>query len=648
MSDFSGRRVFVSGGAGVIGRELVSLLHQQGARILVGDLEPRPEGFPSAVAYRRGDLNHITPAELQEFAPEYYFHLAASFERSVETPGFWNEGHANNIALSHHLIDCMREVSELERVVFASSYLVYDKALYTNDEPGHAPVYLREEDPIRPRNLCGSAKHHHELELEFLETDPATRFRSVSARIYRSYGLGSRDVISRWVRSALAGEEIEVFREEGAFDYVFARDVAKGLLALAASEASGVVNLATGRPRTVGEVVAILERYFPELQVRRSESDIPFEAAAADTTRLRSLTREVPATSLEAGIAEIIAHEREQQRAPRVHTGARVERGRDLMITSISRKTPLLECAKRALTKFDPGARVHGADLDPEALGRHFVDTFWVSPPFAEAGVEGLVDHCARNGIRYILPTRDGDLEWFANAREELAGAGIEVMVSPPETIALCRDKLRFAAHLEQHGLPAIATAQTTEVLPRSATWVVKERWGSGSRGVYCDVPAHRLDELAAELEDPIFQPFIRGRELSVDLYRDRAGRVHGSICRTRDTVIAGESQVTTVVDAPALSKVCEEVAHCLNVQGHVTMQAIETPEARVRIVECNARFGGASTLSERAGLESFYWFLLEASGRGLERAPFRPRSGALRLVRHATDRFVVAGAGSG
>jgi len=641
VSGFSGRRVFVSGGAGVIGRELVALLHQQGARVLVGDLAPRPESFPAAVAYRRGDLNHITAAELQAFAPEFYFHLAASFERSVETPGFWNEGHHNNIALSHHLIDCMREVPELERVVFASSYLVYDAARYTRSTPGGEPVWLREEDPIRPRNLCGSAKHHHELELEFLEADPQTRFRTVSARIYRSYGLGSRDVISRWVRAALAGEVIDVFREEGCFDYVFARDVAKGLLALGTSDAGGVVNLATGTPRSVGDVVSILESYFPDLRARRVKSEIGYEAAAADTTRLRAATNYVPGTTLEAGIAEIVAYEGSQKKHPRT-PNAPMTHGRDLMITSVSGKTPLVECARRALAKFDPTARVHGSDCSPDALARHFVDAFWISPPFAEAGIAGLIDHCHRNGIRYLIPTRDGELMLFAKAREELSAAGIEVMVSRPECIARCTDKLHFAKHLEGCGLPVIPTSERLEQLAEATTWVVKERFGSGSRGVHCDVPTIRVDELAARLQNPIFQPFVRGREASVDLYRDRAGRVHGTVCRTRDTVIAGESQITTVIDSPSLAKVCEEVAHAVDLFGHATLQAIETPDGQIQIVECNARFGGASTLSERAGLESFYWFLLEASGRGLERTPFAPRREPLRLVRHAADRFVT------
>ncbi|MCP5044241.1 MAG: NAD-dependent epimerase/dehydratase family protein, partial [bacterium] len=417
MSALADKRVFVSGGAGVIGRELVAMLAAAGADVMVGDLAPCPASLPSDVAYRRGDLNHITGAELRAFDPQVFFHLAASFERSVETGGFWNEGHHNNLVLSHHLMDCMTGVESLERVVFASSYLVYDPALYTFDAPQSQPRRLDERAPIRPRNLCGSAKHHHELELEFLSDLPEVDFTAISARIYRSYGLGSRDIISRWVRSLLAGEALEVFGEQGCFDYVFARDVARALVELAVSDATGVANLATGKPRRVADVLAILARLFPDMRTRSVPSDIAYEAAAADVTRLREQTGYVPGTTLEEGIAEIVAWERSRSHKHALPVSMPDTGARDVLITSISKKIPLIQCVRRALAKFDPGARVHGADSDSEALGQHFVDVFWVAPSLDRDAGAGLIEHCRRNGIRFLIPTRDGELLFFSRLR---------------------------------------------------------------------------------------------------------------------------------------------------------------------------------------------------------------------------------------
>ena len=649
VRNLAGQRIFVSGGAGVIGRELVPMLIDAGAEVLVGDLEPRPPDFPKKVAYRRGDLNRITERELRAFSPEVFFHLAATFERSVETPGFFDEGHRHNIALSHHLIGCMAKLSSLGRVVFASSYLIYDPALYTTDRPQAEAAVLDETATIRPRNLCGSAKHHHELELEFLSECPDVAFTSVSARIFRSYGCGSRDVISRWVRSLLAKEVLEVYGVEGSFDYIFARDVARGLLALAMSEAKGVVNLATGSSRRVSEVLAILLDHFPSMETRSLPTDIAYETAAADVTRLLDETGWSPQTRIEEGIAEIIAYEHKQAatyatRTPQIRwqsRSSRTPRGQNVLITSIAKKIPLIRSVRRALAKFDPGALVYGADCDADALGVHFVDAFWQCPRLDELSFQGLLEYCLRHGISFVVPTRDAELPVFAEYRPALAEAGIEVLVGSPSSVANCVDKLRFAKLLEVSRLPAIPTTEDFDSVRDHPSLVVKERFGGGSKNLHCNVSPEEALGLSKHLESPIFQPFLQGREFSVDLYRDRKGCVHGVVCRTRDSVVGGESQITTLVESPVLADLCEQVVRALAFWGHATLQAIELPSGEFRMLECNARFGGASTLSDEAGLESFYWFLLEASGENLNSHPFARSRAGLRLIRHASDHFV-------
>ncbi len=624
------------------------MLDELECEVLVGDLQARPREWSPRVAYRQGDLNDLREHELEALAPEVFFHLAASFERSVETQGFWGEGHHNNIALSHHLMDCMTRVPSLRRVVFASSYLIYDPALYTSAAPQQVPTSLDEASPIRPRNLCGSAKHHHELELEFLSECPDLCFTSVSARIFRSYGRGSRDVISRWVRSLLAGEAIELYGAEGCFDYIFARDCARGLLALAASDANGVVNLGTGTPRRISEVVEVLSQHFPSMQARALSTEIPYEAAAADVARLRDEVGWSPQMTLEQGISEIVDYEREQRgmvassRSSFMATprASRSSHG-NVLITSISKKVPLIRSVRRALAKFDPEARVHGADCDPEALGLHFVDAFWQCPPLVDWNVETLLEYCRANGIRYVVPTRDAELSVLADYRPALAAKGVEVLVSSPACVRNCVDKLRFARLLEAAELPVIATAEAIDRSWGAPTFVVKERTGSGSKNLHCNVDPEEARELAKSLSSPIFQPFVEGREFSIDLYRDRTGQVHGAVCRTRDSVVAGESQITTLVDSPGLVDLCERVVRALDFWGHATLQAIELASGEFQLLECNARFGGASTLSDEAGLESFYWFLLEASGENLVSHSFVPVSGSLKLVRHPVDHFV-------
>ena len=130
MESLKGKKVFISGGAGVIGQELVKLLNEIGAIIMVGDKERIPSAFPNSIIYRQGDLNYITQVELDFFDPEIFIHLAASFERSNETYDHWEENFWNNVRLSNYLMGLIRNCPSIKRVVNASSYLIYDESLY--------------------------------------------------------------------------------------------------------------------------------------------------------------------------------------------------------------------------------------------------------------------------------------------------------------------------------------------------------------------------------------------------------------------------------------------------------------------------------------------------------------------------------------
>ncbi len=301
MEEFRGKRVFISGGAGVIGSILVGKLHEVGAKIYVGDLKPRPKNWGEDITYRQGDLNEISPKELLDFSPEYYFHLAATFERTAESPEFWTENFHHNILLSHYLLNILKDCAALQRIVFASSYLVYEPLTYLTQL--HLPkcFLLSENSPINPRNLCGASKLLHERELAFLHTKS-----SVSARIFRVYGKNSRDIISRWIQSLIKGETITVFAKEGSFDFVYADDVAEGLLRLAVTTFRGHVNLGRGSSRRIEAVLTALRKHFPKMKTVEETSPILFENSEADMTLFKQITGWEPEYTLRKGIEELV------------------------------------------------------------------------------------------------------------------------------------------------------------------------------------------------------------------------------------------------------------------------------------------------------------------------------------------------------
>ncbi len=299
------KRVLVTGSSGVIGTPLVKLLKEAGANVQTVD--KKSDTFP--VGSVLADLAIEIPRIIYDFKPQVVFHLAAVFERTVEMAGYWETSFENNVLVSHMLLQTLVDAKSVETFVFASSYLIYDSRQYL-DVP--QICYLRETDAIRPRNLVGAAKFLFEQELDFID-NVERKFRTISARIYRVYGRGSRDIISRWIRTILAEETILVFGRGNKFDFIFADDVAQGLVRLAESQARGIVNLGLGQPHDIQQVWDTLELLLPNVRAQPLlDLKTPRETSAADMYLFEHYTGWEPQTTLEDGIKNIIEYERER------------------------------------------------------------------------------------------------------------------------------------------------------------------------------------------------------------------------------------------------------------------------------------------------------------------------------------------------
>lgn len=599
-----GKKVFVSGGAGVIGLELVQMLHARGAILLVGDLKDKPDIFSDDIQYRKGDLNLITKEELLNFEPEYFFHLAATFERSAETWGHWEENFWNNVRLSNHLMSLMRNTPSLRRVVNCSSYLIYDKSLYQFKTAKEKPIRLKESDPISPRNLTGMAKLAHEVELNFLVQFNETPFSIVSARIYRGYGYNSRDVISRWVRDLIEGREITVYNPEGTFDYMFGTDTAEGLIRLAETNYSGIVNLGTGESRRVSDVISILKSSFPEAIINYVHSNEPIESSEADTTLLNTLLGWLPSRKLEHTIPDIIEFERSKSKD--INSSPVVNR---VLVTSISNKISLLKDVRQSLGKINGMWELVGADLNPDNLGRYFVDHFYRSKRFSEDYTTELLEYCENMNVKFIIPSREGDLSYFNGVRDKFIEAGIKIMLTDKADRFF--DKLSFYNTFKSF-VNVIPTFENVEDLDNGCnSLVVKERFGAGSTNLFLKKTKEQAKKISQTLEHPIIQPFIEGEEYSVDGYCSESFQLLGLVIRKRSLVLNGESKVTEVIDSNSdlYSKIKQVINH-LKIQYHFVLQFILTPKGEVYILECNARYGGASSVSVHVGLDSFKWFI--------------------------------------
>jgi carbamoyl-phosphate synthase large subunit len=306
----------------------------------------------------------------------------------------------------------------------------------------------------------------------------------------------------------------------------------------------------------------------------------------------------------------------------------------NVLITSVARKVWLVEAFRRAAAPF--GGLVLASDSDPLAVGLRLADAAVDLPRLDSPLFESaLLQSCETQGIRLIVPTRDGELGWFAARRERLASAGVTVMVAAPDVIDLCQDKRAFSDRCLTAGF-AVADVVRHPSQARFPLFA-RPRRGAGGLGVARIEDVEALSRLTP-WEDFIVQRFEDAPEHTIDLFADLSGRVLSIVPRQRLRVAAGESVVGVTVEAPILISRAAALAESLGMIGHNTLQCFWDGGEPLWI-EANPRFGGGAALGFAAGADTPGLLMRLLAGE-----PVQPSIGdyerGLYLFRYSTDYF--------
>jgi UDP-glucose 4-epimerase len=255
-------RCLVTGGAGFIGSNLVDALLARGDEVaVVDDLSTgRRENLDGALAAGAtlAELDIRDARELAELAteaqPEVVFHLAAQIDvrKSVADPAF---DASINVGGTANVLEAARAAGA-RRVVFSST----GGAIYGEGEGQELP--LDEDAPIAPMAAYGQSKFAGEGYLALYKR--LYGLSSAALRLGNVYGprqdpLGEAGVIAIFCGKLRSGDRPTVFGDgKQTRDYIYVGDVVAAALAAAESEATGPVNIGTGRETDVLELVRLL------------------------------------------------------------------------------------------------------------------------------------------------------------------------------------------------------------------------------------------------------------------------------------------------------------------------------------------------------------------------------------------------------
>jgi GDP-L-fucose synthase len=305
MGFYSGKKVLVTGGTGLIGRPLVEMLVNAGAEVHVASLDD-PSRAPTGCRFKRADLRAFDQCLAVCRDMEIVFQLAGVKGSPAMTAKQPASFFVPTITFSINMMEAARQVG-VERYLFTSSVGVY------------APAEVFHEDdvwqtfPSPNDRFAGWAKRMGELQADAYRIQYGWDKISIvrPANVYGPYDNfdpANAMVIPSLIARAVGGERPLTVWGDGSpiRDFIHARDVARGMMLAVEQGFNQPVNLGSGtgvRIRQVAETVARLMNIELVWDTSKPAGDAK---RLMDTVRAESIGFR-PEISLEDGIAETLA-----------------------------------------------------------------------------------------------------------------------------------------------------------------------------------------------------------------------------------------------------------------------------------------------------------------------------------------------------
>lgn len=292
--------VLLTGAAGFFGAHLARLLvndgHDVTAIVRPGTDCWRLVGLESRLSLIEGDLAELGTlvARVRARQPEILIHLAWK--------GWSGKAEADaNLSSLGVSLELLRKMPQLgcRRFVAAGTCFEYDLT-------GRR---LAETSPLHPHDLYGACKKSlFDVAQEFAAL---TGVSVVTPRIFYSYGPleDARRLVPSIVQALLRGEVAKATAGEQVRDYLHVADIASAIWAVAQSDATGAINVASGEPVTIAQIATrIGERLgksaLVQLGALKYRDGEPMHILG-DCGKLRGLGW-LPKYTLDAGLAETI------------------------------------------------------------------------------------------------------------------------------------------------------------------------------------------------------------------------------------------------------------------------------------------------------------------------------------------------------
>jgi len=228
----------------------------------------------------------------------------------------------------------------------------------------------------------------------------------------------------------------------------------------------------------------------------------------------------------------------------------------NILLTSVGRRVSLVKFFKEVI---DGEGYVYSADCDPTAPGLYVSDKSFLVPRVTDKDyIPFILERCKKENIKLIIPLIDPELPILARERENFLKEGIIPLISSYEKVMIGYDKLLTYNYLVENSFPTPKTFYFKDNISLDMLnfpLIIKPRFGSASIGVQKCENYQDIEFYSNKISEPIFQEFLHGDEITLDVLCDFDGNPLSIVQRKRLKVRGGEvERGITIKDNDLLS----------------------------------------------------------------------------------------------
>lgn len=275
----------------------------------------------------------------------------------------------------------------------------------------------------------------------------------------------------------------------------------------------------------------------------------------------------------------------------------------------------------------DTGHTCVASDIDQHCAGRYLADDFITMPRKDDPALWQTIENLLiTNKIDVVIPSFDETLLDWAERKEKFRDAGIHVIISDRDTLAICQDKWNTYNFFIEHGLPTPATSLNQD-FP-----LVKPRCGRGAVGVMTTTEPVNMDGMVS-------QEYLKGVEYSVDIFCDRTSTPVYIVPRRRINVRDGKSTAGIVEFQQKISEWCAQLCKKMSFLGPINVQCFVLDDSSIKFLEINPRLAGGMALGF-AATENWIDLIIDNIMHGRKISP-KPIQFGMEMRRYYAEIFI-------